>query len=93
MSAEPWYSIGKHDVFPEQFGRFLLGNAKIRQYFMQHHADLLTRDFWQTRKERIVAGHIEDVFPYPQQMRFCNQTQAIPPAVTLPTYLENLNNE
>ena len=93
MSAEPWYSIGKHDVFPEQFGRFLLGNAKIRKYFMQHHADLLTRDFWHTRKERIVAGHIEDVFPYPQQMRFCNQTQATPPAVTLPTYLENLNNE
>jgi isocitrate dehydrogenase kinase/phosphatase len=28
MSAEPWYPIGKHDVFPEQFGTFLLGNAK-----------------------------------------------------------------
>ena len=23
MSAEPWYPIGKHDVFPEQFPRFL----------------------------------------------------------------------
>ena len=93
MSAEPWYSIGKHDVFPEQFGRFLLGNAKIRKYFLQHHADLLTRDFWQMRKERIVAGHIEDVFPYPQQIRFCNQTENTNPAVPLPTYLENLNNE
>ena len=94
MSAEPWYPIGKHDVFPEQFGRFLLGNAKIRKYFMQHHADLLSRDFWQTRKERIVAGHIEDVFPYPQQIRFCNQIQATAiPAVALPPYLENLNNE
>ena len=94
MSAEPWYPIGKHDVFPEQFGRFLLGNAKIRKYFMQHHADLLSRDFWQTRKERIVAGHIEDVYPYPQHIRFCNQTQTPTiPAVALPPDLENLNNE
>jgi isocitrate dehydrogenase kinase/phosphatase len=61
---------------------------------MQHHADLLSRDFWHTRKERIVAGHIEDVFPYPQQIRFCNQIQATAiPAVALPPYLENLNNE
>lgn len=93
MSAEPWYSVGKHDVFPEQFGRFLLGNAKIRKYFMLHHADLLTKDFWQGRKQRIMDGHIEDVFPYPQQIRFCNQTQTTNPAVNLPTYLENLNNE
>ena len=93
MSAEPWYSIGKHDVFPEQFGRFLLGNAKIKKYFMQHHADLLSKDFWQGRKQRILDGHIEDVFPYPQQIRFCNQAHAPVPAINLPPYLENLNNE
>ncbi|QYF95308.1 bifunctional isocitrate dehydrogenase kinase/phosphatase [Massilia sp. PAMC28688] len=97
MSAEPWYTIGKHDVFPEQFGRFLLGNAKIRKYFLQHHADLLTRDFWQSRKERILAGHIEDVFPYPQQVRFSHQTSPTTPAASappnLPPYLENMNNE
>jgi isocitrate dehydrogenase kinase/phosphatase len=93
MSAEPWYSIGKHDVFPEQFGTFLLGNAKIRKNFMKHHADLLTRDFWQARKQRIMDGHIEDVFPYPQHIRFCNQANTTTPAVPLPTYLENLNNE
>jgi isocitrate dehydrogenase kinase/phosphatase len=92
MSAEPWYSIGKHDVFPEQFGAFLLGNAKIRKYFMQHHQDLLTKSFWQTRKQRIIDGFIEDVFPYPQEIRFCNQTSTTPAAYT-PPYLENLNNE
>ncbi len=93
MAAEPWYPIGKHDVFPEQFGRFLLGNAKIRGFFMKHHADLLSRDYWQARKQRIMDGHIEDVFPYPQQIRFCNETLTTPPAVNLPTYLENLNHE
>jgi isocitrate dehydrogenase kinase/phosphatase len=93
MSAEPWYSIGKHDVFPEQFGAFLLGNAKIRKYFLKHHADLLTKVFWQARKERIMEGFIEDVFPYPQHIRFCNQTSTTTPATLASPYLENLNNE
>ena len=70
MAAEPWYPIGKHDVFPEQFGRFLLGNAKIRHHFMQHHADLLTRAWWQAHKDRILAGEVHDIFPYPQHIRF-----------------------
>jgi isocitrate dehydrogenase kinase/phosphatase len=95
MSAEPWYHVGKHDVFPEQFGRFLLGNAKIRKYFMQHHADLFTREFWQRRKERIEAGIVEDVFPYPQHIRFSYQgTPAITPAAHVaPTLLETSENE
>jgi len=92
MSAEPWYAIGKHDVFPEQFGAFLLGNAHIRGFFLRHHADLLTRDFWQARKQRILDGHIEDVYPYPQQIRFCNQTTTTAPQAA-PPYLENLHNE
>jgi len=70
MASEPWYPIGKHDVFPEQFGRFLLGNSKIRHYFMKHHADLLTRAWWQAHKDRILAGEVQDIFPYPQQIRF-----------------------
>jgi isocitrate dehydrogenase kinase/phosphatase len=70
MAAEPWYPIGKHDVFPEQFGRFLLGNAKIRHYFLQHHADLLSRAWWQAHKDRILAGEVQDIFPYPQHIRF-----------------------
>jgi isocitrate dehydrogenase kinase/phosphatase len=93
MSAEPWYPVGRHDVFPEQFERFLLGNAKIRQHFMKHHAPLLTREYWQSRKERIMEGVVEDVFPYPQQIRFCHQTSATTPAAYSPPYLENYHNE
>jgi isocitrate dehydrogenase kinase/phosphatase len=70
LASEPWYPIGRHDVFPEQFGRFLLGNPKIRDIFLKHHAALLTRAYWQAHKERILAGEIEDVFPYPQSIRF-----------------------
>lgn len=94
MSAEPWYPIGKHDVFPEQFGSFLLGNAKIQKYFMKHHADLLTQSWWAGKKERIASGVIEDVFPYPQHVRFCNQS--LPPtaaAPLTPSLLETFENE
>jgi isocitrate dehydrogenase kinase/phosphatase len=70
MAAEPWYPIGRYDVFPEQFGTFLLGNLKVRKYFLKHHADLLTAEYWQARKLRIINGKVDDVFPYPQEIRF-----------------------
>ena len=70
MSGEVWYSVGPHDVFPETFAPFLLGNDAVRAVFMQHHADLLDAQFWQTHKERILAGHVYDVFPYSTGRRF-----------------------
>jgi isocitrate dehydrogenase kinase/phosphatase len=70
LSGEPWYRVERHDVFPEQFGPFLLGDPRIRAAFLKHHADLLTPEFWQQRKERILAGGMEDVYPYPQDLRF-----------------------
>ena len=76
MSAEPWYPIAKNDVFPEQFGTFLLGNQKVKEFFMKYHADLLTADYWQGRKLRIVDSKVDDVFPYPQEVRFINKELA-----------------
>ncbi|MGX4640844.1 bifunctional isocitrate dehydrogenase kinase/phosphatase [Massilia sp. SYSU DXS3249] len=84
LSAEPWYPIGKHDVFPEQFGRFLLGNKKIRHHFMQHHADLLSRAWWQAHKDRILAGVVADIFPYPQHIRFHQHPITTPALCTSP---------
>ncbi|RYF44058.1 MAG: bifunctional isocitrate dehydrogenase kinase/phosphatase, partial [Comamonadaceae bacterium] len=73
MSGEVWYSVGPHDVFPETFGPFLLGNPAVREVFMKHHADLLDAAFWQGHKERIQAGHVHDVFPYEREMRFARR--------------------
>ncbi len=70
MSGEVWYSVGPKDVFPETFAPFLLGNTAVREVFMKHHADLLDAGFWQGHKERILAGHVHDVFPYEPQKRF-----------------------
>ena len=73
MSGEPWYRVEKGDVFPENWGPFLLGDPRIRAALMKHHADLFTAEFWQARKQRIQHGHLEDVFPYPPERRFHNR--------------------
>ena len=70
MSGEIWYSVAKHDVFPETFGPFLLGNPRVREAFMRHHADLLEPEFWQQTKARIQGGEVIDFFPYGVHRRF-----------------------
>jgi isocitrate dehydrogenase kinase/phosphatase len=49
---------------------------------MKHHKYLLTQEFWQQTKEQILNGRVEDFFPYPEEMRFCN---AFPATGTPPT--------
>jgi isocitrate dehydrogenase kinase/phosphatase len=80
MSAEPWYSVGPHDVFPEEFATFLLGNPRIRALFMKHHADLLDAGYWQERQRRIRDGELDDVFPYPETLRLRHRVAAQPAA-------------
>lgn len=80
LSGEVWYNVGPHDVFPETFGPFLLGNTAVRDVFMKHHGDLLDADFWQKHKERIQAGHVHDVFPYEREKRFARRQLAAQPA-------------
>jgi isocitrate dehydrogenase kinase/phosphatase len=70
MSGEVWYRVGPHDVFPETFAPFLLGNPLVREVFMQFHANLLDPSFWQAQKERIAAGYVHDVYPYEKDKRF-----------------------
>ncbi|MGV3494777.1 MAG: bifunctional isocitrate dehydrogenase kinase/phosphatase, partial [Ramlibacter sp.] len=77
LSGETWYHVGPHDVFPETFGPFLLGNPVVRDVFLKHHADLLEPAFWQGHKERIQAGYVHDVFPYERDKRFVRRRQAV----------------
>ena len=70
LAAEPWYSIAANDIFPEQFATFLFADRRVRETFLKHHADLLRADFWIRKQENIKAGIYEDVFPYPQKIRF-----------------------
>ncbi|MDH3535682.1 MAG: bifunctional isocitrate dehydrogenase kinase/phosphatase [Gammaproteobacteria bacterium] len=70
FAAEPWYSIAANDIFPEQFATFLFADNRVRQAFLKYHRDLLDADFWICKQENIRAGIYEDVFPYPQKIRF-----------------------
>jgi isocitrate dehydrogenase kinase/phosphatase len=72
MSGEVWYPVAKNDVFPEEFGAFLLTDPRVRAAFMKHHAELLGPEFWQATQARLAAGHLEDFYPYPEAIRFCN---------------------
>lgn len=70
MSGEAWYTGNKGEVYPEEFGTFLLTHLPVRRAFMKYHADLLRPEFWQLAKARIEAGRVEDYYPYPQALRF-----------------------
>ncbi len=71
MSGEPWYSVGRNDIFPEEFATFLLTSPHIRKAFMKYHEDLLDAEFWQKTQEAVRRGEVQDFFPYPESFRFC----------------------
>ncbi len=64
MRAEPWFYVGPHDVFPEQFVNFLGLPADLRDVFLRYHADLLTAEFWRDLKSRHAAERWVEVVPY-----------------------------
>lgn len=69
LDAEPWYYVGPNDLFPEEFIRFLGLRGRLRDSFLDTHAELLTAAFWRRMQERLRAGEIVDIFPYPQDAR------------------------
>ncbi|WP_250525294.1 bifunctional isocitrate dehydrogenase kinase/phosphatase [Caballeronia sp. GAWG2-1] len=71
LSGEPWYTVGPHDIFPETYGTFLLGDPRVREAFMRHHADFFDPALWQRHKEQLQRGELADFFPYDRALRFC----------------------
>lgn len=69
MAAEPWFYVGEHDVFPEEWAAFLVPPGELRDVFLTSHADLLDIDFWREMQERQRAGEMPDVFPYRPERR------------------------
>lgn len=69
-ASEPWYTVDPGDMFPEELATFALANLKYRAAFAKHHADLFEASFWQQCQQNVANGIYEDVFPYPDKMRF-----------------------
>ena len=74
LAAEPYWRVGEGDVFPEQFEHFLVANPRAREIFYEYHRDLLDPAFWAAKQARWRAGVLEDVFPYPEEIRFPRAT-------------------
>ncbi len=69
MADVPWFHVGEHDVFPEEFLRFLGLPRHLLGAFLDAHGDLFTVTFWRDMQRRQSAGEILDFFPYPQSRR------------------------
>jgi isocitrate dehydrogenase kinase/phosphatase len=69
LSAEPYFHVGEHDVFPEEFRAFLAPPGALREVFLAEHADLLEVDYWRDVQARVRAGDIPDLFPYAAHRR------------------------
>ena len=73
MSDQPWYSVQENDVFPETFGPFFFADADDMETFRQHHAELMTPDWWKSVQDDVRADKPADIFPYPENIRFRNR--------------------
>jgi len=59
--------VGKNDIFPEEFIRFLSMPRELRQTFLEAHGDLLTPEYWRDVKRRRQRGEIAEIVPYERQ--------------------------
>jgi isocitrate dehydrogenase kinase/phosphatase len=71
FGSEPWFYVGPNDIFPEEFIHFMGLGGELREAFLAAHADLLTAQYWTNIQERLRAGELLDIFPYPCNRRLC----------------------
>ena len=70
LSAEPWFSVGDKDVFPEEFVTFLFNSELLKGLFCENHGDLFTAKYWQNMQANIRNDEVIDVYPYRRKRRF-----------------------
>ena len=68
MQADTWYYVGEHDIFPEEFIRFLSMNDELKAEFMKYHKDLLTSKYWRRIKNQHLKGQALLVIPYTSRL-------------------------
>lgn len=73
LVAEPWFSVGPNDVFPEEFRNLLGLPSDLRDVLEEVHGDLFTPEFWWSMQERIRAGEVLDFYPYAPERRYSNE--------------------
>lgn len=64
LRQDDWYYVGEHDIFPQEFIKFLGIDEELRSVFLEVHGDLMTADYWRRIKDRHQAGEVSVVVPY-----------------------------
>ena len=72
VAAEPWFSVGEGDIFPEEFLQFLAFPKPALSALLEHHRDIFKADFWHAIQSQIRAGEILEVFPYRAERRLAS---------------------
>lgn len=73
LSGEPWFSVGPKDVFPEEFARFLLPDARTREAFLRHHQELLDPHWWRGIQRRIREERVVPILQYAPHLRLAER--------------------
>jgi isocitrate dehydrogenase kinase/phosphatase len=84
MAAEPWFYVGPHDLFPEEFPRFLGLHGELQDVFLKAHGDLFDTAFWIGMQTLHRTGEIVDIFPYDERRRLRRRDGAAGSASLLP---------
>lgn len=74
LYAEPWFSVGEYDVFPEELHTFLGLPPDLKAVFHEAHGELFTVEFWTKLQACYKGGGVLDVFPYKEQRRLSSVT-------------------
>jgi len=75
MFAEGTVCAAPGDVFPEQIATFVTPQAEIRDLLFSRHPELLDAAYWRQKQQNIRLGLVEDIFPYPDDIRFYHYYQ------------------
>ena len=70
LCAEPWYSVGPDDVFPETFRYALCSEPATGALLQKRHPEIFEAGWWRAQQQRIAQGHIEDVMAWQHAQRF-----------------------
>ncbi|MCP4120278.1 MAG: bifunctional isocitrate dehydrogenase kinase/phosphatase [Bacteroidetes bacterium] len=70
FSAEPRFSVGVNDIFPEEWKNFMVPKGAIREVFMEEHADLFDAKYWRSLQKDIEQGEMLEFFAYDEKKRF-----------------------
>ena len=72
MSGEPWYTVGPHDIFPETYGTFLLGDPRVRAVLHAPSRGLLRSRALATAQGTTAARRTRPTFSRTtRSVRFC----------------------